>query len=246
MRRRGSAAFSVTGEPRTGVRPQIERRLAMQAQRARAFQRLILAWFSREGREFPWRRPSTSRYALVVSEILLQRTRAETIAGFFPKFVKRFPSWNLLAQASDRDLRTFLKPIGLWRRRAASLTALAKEIQRQHGRVPRSREAVEVLPGVGQYVANAVMMFCHGCREPLLDSGMARVLERCFAPRKFVDIRYDPWLQALSRRVTNHPRAREVNWAILDLAATVCTVRNPRCGACPVRSCCAYSTSLAR
>jgi A/G-specific adenine glycosylase len=218
----------------------------MQNRRVRAFRRLILAWFLVKGRKFPWRSKSASRYALVVSEVLLQRTRAETVASFFPKFVARFPSWNSLAQATNRNLQMFLKPIGLWRRRAASLTSLAREISQRHGRIPRRREDVEALPGVGQYVANAAMMFCNGCREPLLDSGMARVLERCFSPRELVDIRYDPWLQALSRRITDHPRSREINWAILDLAATVCTVRNPLCGTCPVQTCCSYPKRLAR
>lgn len=219
----------------------IKARLLSDDHRISAFQQLILGWYRRNGRTFPWRSPSVSRYAQVVSEILLQRTRAQTVAKFFPHFIKRFPGWNQLALATQAELRLFLEPIGLWRRRAASLRELAKEMQARRGRFPTARTEIEALPGIGQYVASAAMVFYHGGREPLLDVNMARVLERCFAPRSLADIRYDPWLQALARSVVNHRRAREINWAVLDLAATTCIARKPRCEACPLQVCCRYA-----
>ena len=146
-----------------------------------------------------------------------------------------------LAHASDEELRAFLEPIGLWRRRAAVLRSLAREMQRRHGRFPATREEIEELPGIGQYIASAVLLFYHGSREPLLDVNMARVLERCFAARKLADIRYDPWLQSLARRVTNHEQAVEINWAILDLASKVCSTCSPTCKLCPLRACCRYT-----
>jgi A/G-specific adenine glycosylase len=221
----------------------IQARLTRHESRTKEFRRLLLRWFRREGRSFPWRAPSTSHYALVVSEVLLQRTRAETVAKFFPRFIKQFPGWNHLAAATEDELRTFLEPIGLWRRRAASLRALADEMQARRGRFPTTREEVEALPGVGQYIASAVMLFCHDGREPLLDVNMSRVLERCFAPRKLADIRYDPWLQALARFVVDHPKSREINWAILDLAATNCLARKPLCDTCPLRKCCRHAST---
>jgi A/G-specific adenine glycosylase len=220
--------------------------LARHALRVIAFRRLILAWFRREGRPFPWRESTGSQYATVVSELLLQRTRAETVAAFFPKFLDRFPAWKHLATASDRELRIFLEPIGLWRRRAASLRALGQEMLKRGGYFPTTREEIETLPGIGQYIASAAMLFCHGGREPLLDVNMARVLERCFGPRKLVDIRYDPWLQLLARNVVCHKRARQINWAILDLAAKVCTPREPRCPACPLKTVCLYAIRTGR
>lgn len=136
--------------------------------------------------------------------------------------------------------------IGLWRRRSASLRALAAEMRTRRGRFPTKREDLEALPGVGQYVANAAMLFCHGKREPLLDVNMARILERCFSPRTLVDIRYDPWLQALARAVVDHPRAREINWAMMDLAGTICTVRKPRCKMCPLETVCRFARRAGR
>jgi A/G-specific adenine glycosylase len=230
----------------TQTHTQIEKRLARHAWRVHAFQEQILKWFRREGRTFPWRHRSASFYARLVSEILLQRTRAETVAAFFPRFVERFPSWKHLAAATDSELRTFLQPIGLWRRRAASLRALGREMGSRGGRFPPTRTDAEALPGVGQYIANAVMLFRHRAREPLLDVNMARVLERCFGARKLADIRYDPWLQALARSVVGHDQAIEINWAILDLGSKVCTIRQPKCGECPIRSCCRYALANRR
>ncbi|MCB2154940.1 hypothetical protein KQI84_08630 [bacterium] len=178
---------------------------------------------------------------MIVSELLLQRTRAETVAVFFPDFFDRFRCWVDLANARESELKQFLEPLGLSSKRAATLSKLAKMMLKTDGRFPSAREEIESLPGIGQYVANAVLLFCHGCREPLLDVNMARVAERCFSPRRLADIRYDPWLQALCREVVNHRRACEINWAILDLAALFCKREIPRCEECPVQNCCRHA-----
>ncbi len=206
----------------------------------RGFRRRLLAWYVKNGRHFPWRNRSATKYQLIIAEILLQRTRAETIATFFGEFLRAFPSWKKLSDANEEDIARFLRPIGLWRRRASSLKLLAVEMARRNGRFPRNREEIEALPGVGQYIANAVLLFCHDEPQPLLDVNMARVLERVFGPRQLADIRYDPYLQSLSSTVVNCRNPREINWAILDLAATTCRDSAPRCHECPLRRICLY------
>jgi len=209
-------------------------------QTAGAVRRALLRWFKSSGRSFPWREQGASLYQLILAELLLQRTRAETVASFFDQFITRFPSWQAIAGASVEEIGELLKPIGLWRRRATSLLALAKEMVVRGGEFPRKRSEVENLPGVGQYIANSILLFSVGRAEPLLDVNMARVLERLFGPRKLVDIRDDPHLQSISRTIVRGKRAACVNWAILDLAAIVCTIKNPRCDGCPLRKCCQY------
>jgi A/G-specific adenine glycosylase len=210
---------------------------------AGAVRRALLRWYESSGRVFPWRKPGISLYKLVLAELLLQRTRAETAATFFDAFTARFPTWRSLAASTVDDIGEFLKPIGLWRRRAASLLALGREMASRGGRFPRRRQEVESLPGVGQYIANAILLFSSGKAEPLLDVNMARVLERLFGPRKLVDIRDDPHLQSVSRSIVRGKRAAELNWAILDLAATVCIIKNPRCEKCPIRLSCRYASN---
>lgn len=205
----------------------------------RWFRSRILRWFSENRRDFPWRAPDATVYEKIVSEILLQRTRAETVAAFFPSFVERFPSWTALADATIEDLEAYLRPIGLWRRRADSLKKLARRLVAIGGVFPANRQEVEELPNVGQYVGNAVMMFCHNSPAPLLDANMARVLERFFGPRKLADIRYDPYLQDLAKRAVFHSDPVTVNWALLDFAAGVCAIK-PKCKQCPLSTRCTF------
>lgn len=212
--------------------------------RVARFSRKINDWFSQNGRSFPWRRKGQSLYRLVLTEILLQRTRAETVAAFYQEFYAQYPNWKALSVASQNDLETALKPIGLWKRRAETLKSLSKKMVERGGRFPRRYEQIRSLPGVGQYVANAVTVFRDGAANPLLDSGMARLLERYFGPRRLSDIRYDSYLQGLSRAVISRGETAEMNWALLDYAAVVCSKQDPGCAACVVRRGCKYFTAM--
>jgi len=207
----------------------------------RAFRQAISRWYKQDGRRYPWRLPSASLYVQIVSEVLLQRTRADAVEKFFPQFLDEFPSWSILSNASVIRIGQVLKPVGLWRRRARSLKSLALRMSRRRGRFPAERFEIDSLPGVGQYIGNAIELFAHGRARPLLDSGMARVLERYFGPRQLVDIRYDPYLQDLAQRVVADKDCKTLNWAILDLSALVCT-REPLCETCPLSAGCMHAT----
>ncbi len=206
----------------------------------RWFRRQILCWFGRNARRFSWRRKGASTYERVISEALLQRTQAQTVDAYLPAFVRRFPSWSRLAEASNRELEEWLRPIGLWRRRAQSLLLLAREMHRRRGRFPATREEIEELPGVGQYIANAILLFTDRSAEALVDVNMARVVERYFGPRVLADIRFDPYLQQLAKRVVSGTDPVSVNWAILDLAALICKRDEPLCTVCPLRERCQF------
>lgn len=125
------------------------------------------------------------------------------------------------------------------------MRALAQEMAKRQGRFPRERNEIESLPGIGQYVASAVLLFCHDVPQPLIDVNMARVLERVYKPRRLADIRYDPYLQELARRVVGCDRSKEVNWAILDLAALICVTGQPRCDVCPLSDLCSHKARQA-
>lgn len=210
--------------------------------RIEGFRQRITQWFRAHGRHFPWRNKSATVYQKIIAEILLQRTQAATAARFLPRFLAKYPSWKKLDEESEELLMQYLKPIGLWRQRAAGLKKLAREMEKRGGRFPNQREAIEGLPGIGQYIANAILLFRHGDRQPLLDVNMARLLERYFGPRKLVDIRYDPYLQQLSRKILQKGDPIELNWAILDHAALICK-KQPRCIQCPLSIECSYFNS---
>lgn len=206
--------------------------------KVRSFTRRVLSWYDANGRTLPWRKRGEPLYRLVVSEILLQRTRAETVADFYDQFFSVFQSWDDLASAAVVEIGEVLKPIGLWKQRAPRLKGLAEAIVERGGELPRTRDELSQLPGLGQYVVNATLVFQGVEPAPLLDAGMARVLERHFGARKLADIRDDPYLQDLANEVVSREDCISVNWAILDLAALVCKKQGPRCQLCPVKDTC--------
>src|SRR5690349_20790111 len=180
------------------------------------FQKNLLNWYKTNGRKFYWRRKGLSNYQYVIAEVLLQRTKAETIALFYPKFIFEFPNWKSLASSNLQKIEDYLRPIGLYRQRSVRLHNLAVEMVKRNGRLPKDRQELESIPFMGQYIANAVELIIFNEPIPLIDVNMARVLERFFGPRQLADIRYDPYLQRLSYKIVEHESAKEINWAVLD------------------------------
>jgi len=206
-------------------------------------QRKLLAWYKTSGRHFPWRNKITN-YQAVIAEVLLQRTKAETVAKFYVQFLKDYPNWKSLANAELQDIETYLVPIGLYRQRSVRLQNLAKEMVKRGGRLPKDRQDLESIPFMGQYIANAVELVVFNQPSPLVDVNMARVIERYFGPRKMADIRYDPYLQDLAYRIVHHKEAKYLNWAILDFAALVCVARQPKCKSCILQRWCHYINAI--
>jgi A/G-specific adenine glycosylase len=209
------------------------------------FQRQLLAWYAAHGRQFSWRNPGASAFYRILAELLLQRTKAESADRALMGLTQAFGTWEALAKASEKKLQHYLKPLGLWRRRIPALKQFAAEMHKRGGVFPQSREELETIPAVGQYIANAIMLFVHNDPQPLLDVNMARLLERFFGPRKLADLRDDPYLQDLARAILVRSNPLLINWAVLDFAALVCRARQPRCSTCPLARQCLYLENTA-
>lgn len=202
-----------------------------------SFARRLVSWFEGARRDLPWRR-DRDPYRVVVSELMLQQTTVASAIPHFERFVLRFPGWTSLARASESDVLAAWAGLGYYRR-ARNLHALAQVIAARGGEFPRSLEGALELPGVGPYTAGAVLSLAHGLPVPAVDGNVARVLSRH---------RGRPWraTSAADRRELE----REVlalqppdapgpfNEALMELGATTCTPRQPRCGTCPVASDC--------
>lgn len=213
--------------------------LASEREHVSRFRHDLLEWFAVNQRRFYWRAGGTSNYVKVVAEVLLQRTQAAVVSKFLPTFLDVFPDWEAITRCSEEEIGELLKPLGLWRRRAISLLALATEITRRGGVWPLTRQELESIPAVGQYVASAVLLFEHKERAPLLDASMARILRRYFAitPEKS-DIRYDKPLQAVAHLVLEQGDPIALNWAMLDFAALQCRKNAEGCASCFLKAGC--------
>lgn len=201
----------------------------------------LLTWFERHGRHFPWRSDTASVYEQICVEVLLQRTRAETVARLYRTFFGKYPDWSHLAAAPIDELEEMTRSIGLWRRRSRSINALARYADEHGGVFPENEKELSFVPGVGQYVANAILLFQHGKPRPLVDVNMARFIERYLRKRRLADIRHDPWLQEACHWLVNCEDPVRVNWAALDHAALTCRARDPQCPSCSFRTHCNFA-----
>lgn len=209
--------------------------------RVSLFRHKVLIWYYQSGRIFPWRQADADLYVQILVEILLQRTRAETVATFLPTFLRRYPCWDTIAAANINTLSDALRPLGLWRHRAPSLLQLAKEITCLDHEWPKEKSVLEAMPAIGQYVANAVLLFAHGQREPLLDASMARLLRRYFGLQPIMaDLRHDKLLNAVAHSVLQKCTPIELNWAMLDIASIYCKQKETHCSECPLNCSCQY------
>jgi len=197
-------------------------------------------WWLARGRRFPWRENRTP-YRVLVSEVLLHRTRAGSVARIYERFVERYPSPAALAAADDSELAEMLRPLGL-RWRTELIGRMAREIvERFGGEVPCDRDALLSLPGVGDYIASAVLVFGCGKFAPLLDTNIVRIIARYHGvPASDGSRRSARFAELLSDLVDPSDPAASY-YALIDLGALVCRPHRPRCGECPIRDGCHYA-----
>jgi A/G-specific adenine glycosylase len=205
---------------------------------ARAFRRSLLRWFRHHGRDLPWR-CTRDPYAILVSELMLQQTQVSTVIPYYNEWLRRFPDFVSLARASENDVLHAWQGLGYYDR-ARNLRATAKTVvDRYRGRLPRSVEQMQQLPGIGKYTAHAVASFAFDQSVPIVESNTARVLTRLFDFRGSIDSESDrQTLWQYAEMLVPKSNASIYNSALIDLGALVCVARQPKCGMCPVEKFC--------
>ena len=214
------------------------------------FRKRLLKWYDRSRRDLPWRTPAGAGepdpYHVLVSETMLQQTQVATVVPYYLRFLRRFPTFQSLADAPEQEVLRLWQGLGYYSR-ARKLRAAALVVTKDlGGRLPAEPEELMQLPGIGRYTAGAIASIAFGRRAPILDGNVMRVL--CRIDRVTSDPRDRKTQQALWRRAEEILPARRVgdfNSALMELGATVCTPRNPQCLTCPVsRHCGAASAGL--
>jgi A/G-specific adenine glycosylase len=200
-----------------------------------------MSWGRANRRLFPWRE-TADPFRVLVAEVLLQRSRGITVEKVYRRLFDRWPDAPSLARAQERSIASVIRPLGLVKR-AASLKALAGVVAESAG-VPDSVEELLQLPGVGMYAASATLAVAFGKRAAVVDGVTARVYRRYFALDPTLAPPMDRVLWQLVSRVTPRRHIAEWNWAVLDLASSICLPRVPRCQECPLESHCAWSLAV--
>jgi A/G-specific adenine glycosylase len=193
----------------------------------------LVNWFNENQRPLPWR-ASYDPYQVWVSEVMLQQTQVETALPYFERFVHEFPSIEHLARASEERVLALWAGLGYYNR-ARNLMAAARIVVEQHGgRIPSDYDILIELPGVGQYMAGAILSIAFNKSYPVVDGNVRRVLSRLYGwteenPKALWDA---------ASRIVSQAEPRQVNQALMELGAKVCSFRSPRCLICPVQTFC--------
>jgi len=205
----------------------------------RAIARGVERWFRANARELPWR-DAYLPWHVWISEVMAQQTRMEVVVARFPEFVAKFPTIESMARAPESDVLAAWSGLGYYRR-ARLLHRGAREVmERFAGELPGDVDELRSIPGIGRYSAGSIASVAFGVRAAIVDGNVARVASR-------LDMIDAAWKSgALERRaweiaetlVAEAKVPRDLNQGLMELGASVCTPRNPSCGACPLTSHC--------
>ncbi len=201
----------------------------------------LIAWYREHARDLPWRRPGFGAWGILVSEFMLQQTPVSRVIPLLDAWLARWPTPAALAEAPPAEAVAQWANLG-YPRRALWLHRAAVEIRDRHdGVVPRDVDALLALTGIGDYTARAVAVFAYGDRHPVVDTNTRRVLARALEGRAQPGAPSPRDLVAMAAILPEgRTDAAIVNAATMELGATVCTARTPRCEACPIAHTCAW------
>ena len=202
----------------------------------------VLSWYAAHHRDLPWRRPGTSPWAVLVSEVMLQQTPVTRVLPAYHAWLERWPVPAALAAAPAGEAVRQWGRLG-YPRRALRLHAAARMLTERHGgEVPREHPSLLELPGVGGYTAAAVASFAFGQRHAVLDTNVRRVFARLVGGRQFPAATVSAAETRLAESLLPVEPAVAARWsvAVMELGALVCTSARPRCSQCPLAPGCAW------
>jgi A/G-specific adenine glycosylase len=204
----------------------------------RRFRQRLLTWYGRHGRDLPWRK-TDDPYHILVSEIMLQQTQVDRVLPKYAEWLDKYPSMEVLAAASEKDVTTTWYPLG-YNIRPKRLQSIAREsVAKYGGRLPQDEATLLSFKGIGAYTAGAIRSFAFRERAAILDTNVARVLFRVFVAKgdpKGHAMKQHLW--KLSETVMPYRQVFDFNQALMDLGAMICVARNPKCLVCPMAKGC--------
>jgi len=199
----------------------------------------INKWFVKNQREYPWRKTKDS-FKILIAEIMLRRTQADQVKPVYELLFKKYPDIESLAKADKNSIERLLFPLGLKRRNEGVVTVAQKIRDQYKLKVPAKRENLIKLPGVGEYIAGAVLSFAYGKKEWIVDSNIARLFKRHFGIKAGKEIRTDKIIIEIAKIYSDCIDPRKANISLLDFSSLVCIPRKPKCKTCPLFIKCNY------
>ncbi|MGG0657325.1 A/G-specific adenine glycosylase [Rummeliibacillus pycnus] len=210
----------------------------MYYQYKKQFQKALVEWFQKENRDLPWRK-TKDPYKIWVSEVMLQQTRVDTVIPYYNRFIKEFPTPEVLANAPEEKLLKQWEGLGYYSR-ARNLQAGVREVVETYGgKVPDNRPEISKLKGVGPYTAGAVLSIAYNKAEHAVDGNVMRVLSRVLLIDADITLpKTKKIFENAVMELINTEYPSEFNQGLMELGALVCTPTSPKCLLCPVREYC--------
>jgi A/G-specific adenine glycosylase len=215
-------------------------------QQLRGFQRSLLRWYARHGRNLPWRQ-TQSPYHILVSEVMLHQTQVDRVVPKYHEFLAAYPTFEALAVAPLDQVKQLWRPLG-YNFRPGRLQRIAQQVLSDFGgQLPDTLEGLLDLHGIGRYTAGAILSFAFHKDAPIVDTNVRRLLQRVFA------IPGDAMRSPASRRIWQLAQAaipagqaHKFNSALIDFGALVCSARTPRCATCVLTNTCLWPDKTTR
>ncbi len=203
----------------------------------------LLRWFRQEGRELPWRENRTP-YSTWVSEVMLQQTKVETVRPYFYHWMERFPSPEAVAETDESEVLHAWQGLGYYNRARNLQQAMREVVAEYDGEIPGNEKALRSLPGIGPYMAGAILSLAFNKATPAVDGNVLRVFARLYGiTDNVLTMSTRKKVTQLAEEVIPQEAPGMFNEALMDLGATVCTPGKPNCTICPLReNCNAYVT----
>lgn len=204
------------------------------------FNKILLEWYKGNKRTFTWRH-SNAPYKVLISEVLLQKTNVEKVEPTFEAFIKKYPSPQILQNATVSELQEIVKSLGLMYR-VERLISIGKHLSEHHaGKVPSDKGQLLEIRGIGNYAASAVRCFAFNKREAIVDTNIVRLLNRVFGFKSTKKRpREDAELWQFAETLLPSRNVRDYNYALLDFSALVCSAKKPRHEICPLKGICKH------
>src|SRR5579885_408878 len=201
------------------------------------FHTSLHTWDARYRRVFPWR-TTNNPFHIMMAELMLRRTQARQVVHVYERFVAKYPDAQALALASEEEVAQVLFSLGLAWRVPAFQQIARLLVEKYQGQVPASYDALIALPGVGDYVASAVCCFAYGQARSIIDTNTVRIAGRLFGLQTHAESRRRKPIRTLLQELLDRQSPKSYNYALLDLAAQICTPSSPDCQTCPLLSYC--------